>query len=261
MSDVKKTVLITGVTRGIGNAIALQMAKDGYAIAGCGTMDPASADSHIKKIREIYKDFLYVQADISKAEDRIRLVANIIEHFGRIDVLVNNAGVGSLKRANILEVTEESFNRVFDINLKGSLFLSQMVAKHMIEGIKDREKENLPLIIFMSSISAYTLSVMRGEYCMSKAAMAMLVKLFGFALAEYGINVYEIRPGNILSDMTLPVKDHFDKLIAGGLHPIRRWGTGEDCALAVSAICKGYLPYSTGAVIDVDGGFHMKWID
>jgi NAD(P)-dependent dehydrogenase (short-subunit alcohol dehydrogenase family) len=259
--EKSKIALITGATRGIGNAVALQLAKDGYCIAGCGTMNLVSAEEHFREIKENCGDFLYIQADISKSTDRVRLVEKTVEHFGKIDVLVNNAGVGSLERTNILDMTEESLDRVFGINLKGSLFLSQLAAKQMIKQVEAEGKKNPPVIIFMSSISAYTLSVMRGEYCMSKAAMAMLVKLLAFALADYGINVYEIRPGNILSDMTMPVKEKFDKYIAEGIHPIRRWGTGEDCALAISAICKGYFPYTTGAVIDVDGGFHLKWID
>ena len=241
----EKVAVITGATRGIGNAVALQLAKDGYAIVGCGTMDPARAEGHMKEIADASPEFLYVQADVSREEDRRNLIDRTLERFGRIDVLVNNAGVGSLVRTNILDVTEESLDRVFGINLK----------------VEAGDPAPKPVIINMSSISAYTLSVMRGEYCMSKAAIAMLTKLLAFALADYGINVYEIRPGNILSDMTLPVKEHFDKLIADGLHPLRRWGTGEDCAKAVSAICKGYLPYTTGSAIDVDGGFHMKWID
>lgn len=257
----EKVAVITGATRGIGNAVALQLAKDGYAIVGCGTMDPARAEGHMREIADASPEFLYVQADVSREEDRRNLIDRTLERFGRIDVLVNNAGVGSLVRTNILDVTEESLDRVFGINLKGYLFLGQLAAKQMIKQVEAGDPAPKPVIINMSSISAYTLSVMRGEYCMSKAAIAMLTKLLAFALADYGINVYEIRPGNILSDMTLPVKEHFDKLIADGLHPLRRWGTGEDCAKAVSAICKGYLPYTTGSAIDVDGGFHMKWID
>lgn len=256
-----KVAIITGATRGIGNAVALQLAKDGFVIAGCGTSGRTRAEEQMGEIIKAAPEFLYVQTDVSSDADRRRLVELTLERFGRIDVLVNNAGVGSLERTNILDVTEESLDRVLNINLKGYLFLAQLAAKQMIKQVQADDSAPKPVIINMSSISAYTLSVMRGEYCMSKAAIAMMVKLLAFALADYGINVYEIRPGNILSDMTLPVKEHFDKLIEDGLHPLRRWGTGEDCALAVSTICKGYLPYSTGAVIDVDGGFHMKWID
>lgn len=257
----KQVAIITGATRGIGNAVALQLAKDGYAIVGCGTMNPQRAEEHMKEIMAVAKEFLYVPADVSRQEDRQALIARTLDRFGCIDVLVNNAGVGSLERTNILDITEESLDRVFDINLKGALFLSQMAAKQMIRQIREETEGPKPCIINMNSISSYTLSVMRGEYCMSKAALSMLTKLLAYALSEHKINVYEVCPGNILSDMTAPVKEHFDQLIADGLHPLRRWGTGKDCALAVSAICKGYLPYSTGETVNVDGGFHMKWID
>ena len=258
--EKRKVAVITGATRGIGNAIANRMADDGFAIVACGTMSPERADEHLKEIKE-KTEMLYVRADMSKQEDRENLIASAVERFGRIDALINNAGVGSVKQENILDVSEESLNRVMDINLKGYLFTAQLAAKQMIKQVKEDPDGDKPVIVNMSSISAYALSVMRGEYCMSKAAIAMLTKLLAFALADYEINVYEIRPGNILSDMTAPVKEKFDKYIADGLHPLRRWGTGEDCAKAVSAICMGYLPYTTGSAIDVDGGFHMKWLD
>ena len=185
----EKVAVITGATRGIGNAVALQLAKDGYAIVGCGTMDPARAEGHMKEIADASPEFLYVQADVSREEDRRNLIDRTLERFGRIDVLVNNAGVGSLVRTNILDVTEESLDRVFGINLKGYLFLGQLAAKQMIKQVEAGDPAPKPVIINMSSISAYTLSVMRGEYCMSKAAIAMLTKLLAFALADYGINV------------------------------------------------------------------------
>ncbi len=252
--------VITGATRGIGNAIADRLADDGFALAVCGTMSPERAEEHLNEIKK-KTEVLYIQADMSKQQDREKLIFGAIEHFGHIDALINNAGVGSIKQENILDVTEESLDRVMDINLKGYLFTAQLAAKQMIKQVQENPGGDKPVIINMSSISAYTLSLMRGEYCMSKAAISMLTKLLAFALADYQINVYEIRPGNILSDMTLPVKEKFDKYIADGLHPLRRWGTGEDCAKAVSAVCSGYLPYTTGSPIDVDGGFNMKWID
>ena len=256
----KKVAVITGATRGIGNAIANKMADEGFAIVACGTMSPERADEHLKEVKA-KTEFLYVQADMSRQEDRENLISAAVEHFGRIDTLINNAGVGSAKQENILDVSEESLDRVMDINLKGYLFTAQLAAKQMIKQVQEDPQGERPVIVNMSSISSYTLSLMRGEYCMSKAAITMLTKLLAFALADYEINVYEIRPGNILSDMTLPVKEKFDKYIAEGLHPLRRWGTGEDVAKAVAAICLGYLPYTTGSAIDVDGGFHMKWID
>lgn len=258
--EKKKVAIITGATRGIGNAIANRLADDGFAVVACGTMPWERAEGHLKDVME-KTDFLYVRTDVSKQEDRENLISSTIKKFGRIDALINNAGVGSAKQENILDVSEESLDRVMDINLKGYLFTAQLAAKQMIKQVQENPEEDMPVIVNMSSISAYTLSLMRGEYCMSKAAITMLTKLLAFALADYEINVYEIRPGNILSDMTLPVKEKFDKYIADGLHPLRRWGTGEDVAKAVSAICLGYLPYTTGSAIDVDGGFHMKWID
>lgn len=259
---MKRVTVITGATRGIGLAVAQRLAQDGMAVVGCGTSSSAKAETMMQDVIEKCNgDFLYVQTDVSKQHDRENLISEAIARFGRIDALVNNAGVGSLEQRNILEISEESLDRVFGINLKSAIFLSQLAAKHMIEQVKASPQETKPVIVNMSSISAYTLSVMRGEYCMSKAAMAMMTKLFAYALADYDINVYEIRPGNILSDMTEPVKEKFDKYIAEGLHPLRRWGTGDDCAKAVSAICSGLFPYTTGASLDVDGGFHMKWID
>lgn len=258
--ETRKVAVITGATRGIGNAIANKMAADGFAVVGCGTMAAERAEEHMREVKN-KTDFLYVRADMSKQEDRENLISSAVKHFGRIDALINNAGVGSAKQENILDVSEESLDRVMDINLKGYLFTAQLAAKQMIRQVRENPEGDKPVIINMASISSYTLSLMRGEYCMSKAAISMLTKLLAFALADYEINVYEIRPGNILSDMTMPVKEKFDKYIADGLHPLRRWGTGEDVAKAVSAICLGYLPYTTGSAIDVDGGFHMKWID
>lgn len=258
--EKRKVAVITGATRGIGNAIAQRLAADGFAVAACGTMSEERAAERLKTVKD-KTDLLYIRADMSRQEDRERLISSVVDHFGRIDALINNAGVGSAKQENILDVSEESLDRVMDINLKGYLFTAQLAAKQMIRQRQEEPEGIRPVIINMSSISAYTLSLMRGEYCMSKAAITMLTRLLAFALADYEINVYEIRPGNILSDMTLPVKEKFDRYIADGLHPLRRWGTGEDVAKAVSAICKGYLPYTTGSAIDVDGGFHMKWID
>ena len=197
-------------------------------------------------------------------------------HFGRIDLLVNNAGVAPNVRADILEAGEESFDRLININLKGPYFLTQLVALQMIkqvEGGGERRKakhemnldSSLPsppspsgMIVTISSISAYTASVNRGDYCIAKAGLGMMTALYATRLAEYGINVYEIRPGVIATDMTGPVKDKYDKLIAAGLTPIQRWGQPDDVGKAVVAIAGGLLPFSTGEVINVDGGFHLR---
>jgi NAD(P)-dependent dehydrogenase (short-subunit alcohol dehydrogenase family) len=200
------------------------------------------------------------QADVSVAADRQRLVEFTRQMFGRLDLLVNNAGVAPQMRADILHATEESFDRVIAINVKGPYFLTQLAARWMVE---QRSAGTLTAgqpakIITISSISAYTASTNRGDYCISKAALSMLTPLFATRLAEHGINVYEIRPGVIATDMTGPVKDKYNKLIGEGLTPIQRWGTPEDVGKAVTAIARDLLPFSTGEIINVDGGFHLR---
>ncbi len=273
--------LITGASRGIGRGIALALATIGYdcvinfasnaAAAGKTALDcVAGAKNNGRKIRaEI------CQADVACAGDRQRLIDFTRQTFGRLNLLVNNAGVAPHTRADILEATEESFDRLISINVKGPYFLTQLAARWMIEQAggstapEDSEatdgdpgsagfRSYRPKIITISSVSAYTASVNRGDYCISKAALSMITPLFAARLAEYGINVYEIRPGIIATDMTGPVKDKYDKLIAEGLTPIQRWGTPEDVGKAVAAIAQDLLPFSTGEVINVDGGFHLR---
>ena len=200
------------------------------------------------------------QADISSGADRSRLVQFAKSQLGRLDLLVNNAGVAPNIRADILEATEESFDRLININVKGPYFLTQLVAKWMIEQSSGARSSapTKPRIVTISSISAYTASINRGDYCISKAALSMLTPLFASRLAEHGIYVYEIRPGVIATDMTGPVKEKYDKLIAEGFTPIQRWGTPEDIGKAVVAIAQDLLPFSTGEVINVDGGFHLR---
>jgi 3-oxoacyl-[acyl-carrier protein] reductase len=199
-----------------------------------------------------------VQADVSVAADRERLVAETLGAFGRIDLLVNNAGVAPDVRADLLEATEESFDRLININLKGPYFLTQLVAREMVKktgtGTVSSSK-----IINITSVSAYAASVNRGDYCVAKAGLAMMTQLYAARLADHGINVYEIRPGVIETDMTGPVRAKYDELIfEKGLTPIRRWGRTEDVAKAVVAVATDLLPFSTGEVINVDGGFHMR---
>jgi NAD(P)-dependent dehydrogenase (short-subunit alcohol dehydrogenase family) len=258
--------LVTGASRGIGRGIALELAKGGFdvAINYAGNVAAArqtSADCNSagtangKTIRaEI------CQADISKTEDRHRLIEFVREKFGRLDVLVNNAGVAPDVRADILDATETSFDRLVNINVKGPYFLTQLAAKWMIEQRRDGKPSGSvsPKIITISSISAYTASINRGDYCISKAALSMLTPLYASRLAEHGINVYEIRPGVISTDMTGPVKEKYDKLIAEGLTPITRWGVPEDIGKAVAAVALDAFPFSTGEVINVDGGFHLR---
>lgn len=262
--------LITGASRGIGRGIALELAQQGYDLVVNYARDAAAARQTAKDCVAAGKAETNVraevcQADIGVSQDRDRLVEFTRGTFGRIDLLVNNAGVAPAARVDLLEASEESFDRLININVKGPYFLTQRVARWMIHQVRDGaapDSKTLPVrrprIVTISSVSAYTASVNRGEYCVAKAALSMLTPLFATRLAEHGINVYEIRPGIIATDMTGPVKDKYDRLIAEGLTPIQRWGTPADVAKAVVAIALDLLPFSTGEVINVDGGFHLR---
>ncbi|MBY9015644.1 MAG: 3-ketoacyl-ACP reductase [Candidatus Lokiarchaeota archaeon] len=258
----KKVLLVTGSTHGIGKAIILELAKLDFSVVINGAASKSLAENYYAELREIYQDeiennFLYVQADISKKEDREILLNRIKKKFNRIDVLVNNAGVAPKIRRDILETSEESYDRVMSINLKGPYFLTQAISKWMIQLREELKDTYQPYIINISSINRYTASVNRGEYCLSKSAMNMMTKLFGERLAEYGIPVFEISPGIIDTPMTENVHNKYDALIKEGLTPIRRWGQPIDIAKPVIAIVSGLLPFSTGSVIDIDGGFHL----
>jgi 3-oxoacyl-[acyl-carrier protein] reductase len=257
--------LITGASRGIGRGIALELAKIGHDLvinyAGNEAAARQTAEDCVAAARAAGKTNRaeICQADISHGADREKLITVTRDKFGRLDLLVNNAGVAPNVRADILEAGEESFDRLISINVKGPYFLTQLAAKWMIEQIRNPKSEiRNPKIVTVSSISAYTASTNRGDYCVSKAALSMLTPLFAARLAEYGINVFEIRPGIIATDMTGPVKEKYDKLIAEGLSPIHRWGTPEDIGRAVAAIASDAFPFSTGEVINVDGGFHLR---
>lgn len=251
----KRVALITGAARGIGKGIALKLAEDGFNIVINDIAEEKDASS-IAECKALGAEVLYARADISKADGRESILTMVKEKFGRLDVLVNNAGVAPRVRADILEATEESYDFVMTINLKGPYFLTQILSKWMIE-LKKADPSLTPMIINTSSISAYTSSPGRGEYCLSKAGIAMMTKLYADRLAEYGINVFEIRPGIIKTDMTSTVTDKYDKLIAEGITPIKRWGLPEDIAKAISGIAANIFPFSTGEVINVDGGFHL----
>lgn len=242
-----KHVIISGCTRGIGAACVKKFLDGGYCVTGMGR----SASSEFES-----PNFHYVSGDLSSSEDRQKLVASATEKFGQIDVLVNVAGVAPLERRDILDMTEESYDRVMDINTKGTLFLTQAVAREMINNPEVNGIRGY--ICNISSLSAYTSSTSRGEYCISKAGVSMVTKLFADRLSEYGIPVNEVRPGIIATDMTSKVKEKYDNLIGGGLLPIARWGEPEDIANAVFALTTGALPYVTGQSLDVDGGFHMR---
>jgi NAD(P)-dependent dehydrogenase (short-subunit alcohol dehydrogenase family) len=263
MAD-RAVAIVTGASRGIGKAIAIEFASLGYNLVinhfdstPQGKPDESFAQQIQKEIESLGAQCKILRGDVSSAEDRTRLIDFTKSEFGRVDLLVNNAGVAPLKRSDILEATEESFDRVMAINLKGPYFLTQSVANWMIQQ-KTRYPDRTFRIVNISSASAYTSSPNRGEYCVSKAGLSMMTKLYADRLAEYGIGVFEIRPGIISTDMTTVVKDKYDKLIAEGVTPIKRWGRPEDVAKAVGAIAQGRLDFSTGEVINVDGGFHLK---
>lgn len=255
-----RVAIVTGGSRGIGRGIALELGKRGWTVVVNYAANADAAKATVGDIEQAGGKGLAVQADVSVAGDRERMVGETLKAFGRIDLLVNNAGVAPNVRADILEAGEESFDRLMNINLKGPYFLTQRVANEMVRLVKEGKYGDceLPAIVTISSISVYTASVNRGDYCVAKAGLGMLTKLFAARLAEFGINVYEIRPGVIATDMTGPVKAKYDKLIAEGLTPIKRWGQPEDIGRAVVAVASGLLPFSTGEVINVDGGFHLK---
>lgn len=260
----RPVAIVTGASHGIGKGIAKELASLGYDIVFShfdfdpeGQPDQTKGLATQKEIKNMKVECEVLRADVSSAEDRAKLVDLAKSKFGRCDMLVNNAGVAPLKRLDILEATEESFDRVMGINLKGPYFMTQLVANWMIEQ-KKPYPERAFRIVNTGSMSAYTSSPGRGEYCVSKAGISMMTMLYADRLAEYGIGVFEIRPGIIATDMTSVVKDKYDKLIAEGLTPIKRWGQPEDIAKVVGAIAEGRLDFSTGQVINVDGGFHFR---
>lgn len=239
---MSKVALITGGSRGIGRGIAELLYEKGYQVA-ITSRRPADEEAQGK--------FLCICADNSSAEDREKAVSEVLEKFGRIDLLVNNAGIAPRVRADLLDMGEESMNELIQINLVGPFFLTQRVAKEMI-------RQGSGMIINVTSMSSYVVSTNRGEYCISKAGLSMATQLYAARLAEYGIPVYEIRPGIIRTDMTSGVTAKYDALIEGGITPIKRWGEPEDIAKAVYMLSQELLPFSTGEVINVDGGFHLQ---
>jgi 3-oxoacyl-[acyl-carrier protein] reductase len=256
MTDGRRTAIVTGGTRGIGLGIARALAAEGFALCLNGRRDEAQVAAVLSELR-VRTDAVYAAGDIGSAAGRAATIAACRKAFGRIDMLVNNAGAAPKVRADLLDASEDSFDDVVRVNLKGPYFLSRDVARWMVEE-RAHDRDRPPAIVNVSSISAYTASVNRGEYCVAKAGLAMATKLFAARLAEHGIQVFELRPGIVATDMTAGVKEKYDGLIANGLTPIRRWGTPEDVAGAVAAIARGCLPFSTGAVIDIDGGFHLR---
>jgi NAD(P)-dependent dehydrogenase (short-subunit alcohol dehydrogenase family) len=253
--STNKVALVTGSTRGIGLSVSKRLQSLGYSVIMNGVSSNTIPEIKLEKNEQIR----YIQADISKKEDRVNIIKFIKENYTRLDLLVNNAGVAPLERTDILSATEESYDRVMNINLKGPYFLTQSIANFMVESkLNKKNPDYFPIIINISSISAYVSSIFRGDYCISKAGMSMMTKLYADRLSEYGILVYEIRPGIIETDMTHKVKELYDKKINEGLLPIKRWGQPEDVADVVQAIVEGRFSYSTGQIFDVDGGFHLR---
>lgn len=253
-----EVALVTGGSRGIGRGIAVALAGLGWRVALTYNRDAAAAAEAKALVEAAGGEGLVVQADVARAADRERLVETVLAHWGRMDMLVNNAGMAPRKRDDLLEMTEESYDEVMATNLKGPFFLTQRVAKVMIELLR-KDVIQRPKIVNIGSINAYTSGTNRGEYCISKAGMGMMTTLYADRLAEYGILVYEIRPGVIETDMTAALKEKYDRLIfQEKITPIVRWGRPEDVGRAVVALAQDLFPFSTGQVFDVDGGFHIK---
>jgi NAD(P)-dependent dehydrogenase (short-subunit alcohol dehydrogenase family) len=255
-------VLVTGASRGLGRGIALCLARDGKSVAIHYASNRTAADETVAECQKhaihAGQRFVAVGGDVGKSLDRSRIVSETLSEFGRIDALVNNAGIAPRVRADIVDATEESFDEVIGINLKGPYFLSQAVARTWLERPNASRLSGGYKLIFVSSISAYLASINRGEYCISKAGLAMATKLWATRLATDGIQVFEIRPGIMATDMTAGVKEKYDKLIAEGLVPQKRWGTGDDVGRAVVTLLQGSFPFSTGDVFNVDGGMHLQ---
>ncbi len=241
-----KVAVVTGASRGIGFAIAKSLADKGYQVVGISrNIEPGEPFA------------LAIKADIADIDSHASILSEIATRFGRIDLLVNNAGVAPLKRVDILEAGSESFDRLMNINLRGPFFFTQMIVNYMMER---EEREEGRCVIFITSVSAVASSPERAEYCISKAGLSMASQVYADRLAGTGIAVYEIRPGVIYTDMTARVKEKYDKKIAGGLIPEGRWGQPEDIAKAVAALAGGEIPYSTGAVIEISGGMNIRYL-
>jgi 3-oxoacyl-[acyl-carrier protein] reductase len=250
---MSRVALVTGGSRGIGFGIALQLARNGFDLAINGIRKAADVEDAINQLKSFGNDVIYCRGNIALSSDRENIMSEVKEHYNRLDVLVNNAGVAPKERRDILEATEESFDDVLSINLKGSYFLMQKAANWMITQKKNDDTFN-GCIINVSSISATVASVNRGEYCVSKAGLSMATQLFAIRLGEFNIPVYEVRPGIIYTDMTSGVKEKYDKLINEGLCVQKRWGMPEDVGKVVASLANGNFMYSTGQVIMVDGG-------
>jgi 3-oxoacyl-[acyl-carrier protein] reductase len=253
MTSARKTALITGGTRGIGLAVARALAQEGWDLSLCGVRSEAEVSSTLEELRGLGPPIHYHAADVGNAADRARLIDELRSRHGAINALVNNAGRAPRVRADLLEASEESFEEVLRTNLQGPYFLTQALARDQVAR-RAEDPSFSASIVFITSVSAELASTNRGEYCVSKAGLSMGVRLFATRLADHGIPVYEVRPGIIATDMTAGVRELYDRRIADGLVPDRRWGQAEDVGRVVLALVRGDLPYATGTVIKVDGG-------
>jgi NAD(P)-dependent dehydrogenase (short-subunit alcohol dehydrogenase family) len=249
--------LVTGGGRGIGRGIAECLATDGFDVAINGVRDAAQVADVVAALQKRGARVEYCQGNVAEAADRQAILDGVRKRFGRLDVLVNNAGVAPNVRADLLDATEESFDRLIAINLKGPYFLTQLASRWMIEQHKT-DTAFRGVIVNISSVSATEASINRGDYCISKAGVAMATQLWAHRLAEFGIAVYEVRPGIITTDMTAPVKEKYDQLFAQGLTVENRWGTPEDVGRAVAMLALGELTYATGNVLNIDGGLTLR---
>jgi NAD(P)-dependent dehydrogenase (short-subunit alcohol dehydrogenase family) len=253
----RRVALVTGGTRGIGLGCAEALAREGWAVAVCGVRAAAEAEPALARLRALGAEPLHVQVDVGDDDAPRRLVEAVDARFGRLDLLVNNAGVAPAERRDLLDATQESFDRVLRVNLRGPYFLAQAAARYMLRGAPPPAGA-ARCIVFVGSISATVASINRGEYCVSKAGLAMASLVFSARLAGEGIAVYEVRPGIIRTDMSAPAAEKYDRLIEEGLTLQQRWGTPEDVGRAVAMLARGDLPYSTGQVVMVDGGLTVR---
>jgi NAD(P)-dependent dehydrogenase (short-subunit alcohol dehydrogenase family) len=254
----KPVAVVTGASRGIGRAVTLSLAEEGYDIAAIArSLDSEGMETLGPEVENLGAAFFPIGLDISCTVCHKEVVSNILERYGRIDFLVNNAGVAPLHRNDVLELTEESYDRVMNINLKGPVFFAQKIAREMI-WLKQMIQDYKPKIVFISSVSAVMSSTNRAEYCISKAGISMASTVFADRLSEEGILVFDVRPGLIQTDMTARVKDKYDKMISEGVIPQKRWGMPEDIGKAVASLARGDWEFSTGSIFEISGGLNIR---
>jgi NAD(P)-dependent dehydrogenase (short-subunit alcohol dehydrogenase family) len=252
----ERTALVTGGTRGIGFGIARALAREGWSLALGGVRPDTDVKAALEELRALGAVVHYLRGDLARREDRERVAAEAFQALGRINALVNNAGRAPHVRADLLDATEDSFEELLRANLQGPYFLTQAIARHQVEQ-RRADPSFAASIVFVTSVSAVMASPNRGEYCVSKAGLSMAARLFASRLAEDGIPVYEVRPGIVATDMTAGVREKYDRPIADGLVPERRWGQPEDVGRAVAALVRGDVPYATGTIINLDGGLSI----